>query len=260
MKTTFDNWIINPMVKDNAVFTHRDMYKNMYKEKFDKILLREAGKIDYTLYFDKKKDRYYAHIKIPSEVVQKFYYDVVIEFFTNDNAIRADKSLSNYNVRFYSNDPSFTFTYLRVFKKNDMFINQLSEKAPKLALKKDPKEKNPYEVISYVKSLYFAYLFMKSKNLFSKIIYTTYGQSYNEKHLVSTVRNAENVISERQEKGKKIEDEKKKTKSQPSKPNQIISSNNIPVNSRSRITTTSKVGKVSNSSNKTKFIKKTKKI
>ena len=269
MQTTFDGWIMNPMVKANSVFTHRDMYKKLYTEKFDKILLREAGKIEYQLYIDNNNDKYYAHIAIPSEVVPKFYYDVVIEFFTKDNGIRASKYLTDYSVKFYSNDPAFVYTYLRVFKKNDMFLDDLSSKATKQALKEDPTIKNPNEVIMYVKSLYFAYLFMKSKNLFSKSLYTVYGEPYNQKKLVSKVRDASVVIEERKKKGEEIEKAKKiekqstNTISKPVSPDAYVNGGNLKstsVTKRSVVSKVASVSTISNKTNKAKTIKTTKKI
>lgn len=262
MQTTFDGWILNPMVKDNSVFTHRDMYKKMYVEKFDKILLREAGKINFKLYYDDSKDEYYAHLKIPSEVVPNFYYDVVVQFYTKDNGIRASKSLTDYLVRFYSNDPAFVFTYLRVFKKNDMFIEALSSKAPKEALKKDPVQKNPYEVISYIKSLYFAFLYMKAKNLFSKVMYTTYGEKFNIKKLLPTIRDANIVIEERKIKGEEVEKAKREAKknnsiSQPST-STYVNGGGIKTSStkKSNVSKVVNTAKVSSSSNRVKTTKK----
>ena len=52
MEMTFRQYIDNPLGKRNAVFSQRDMYKNLYTDKFDKLLLREAGKIDFALYYD----------------------------------------------------------------------------------------------------------------------------------------------------------------------------------------------------------------
>jgi hypothetical protein len=200
---------MNPLGKRNAVFSQREMYKGLYTDKFDKLLLREAGKIDYKLYHDNKRDEYYAHIKIPSEVVPKFYYDVVIQFFSHDVSDNISPSLLKYNVRFFSNDPAFVYTYLRVFLKNDMFIRDLAPRAPKMALKEDPKERNPYEIPGYVKSIYFAYLFMKMKNLFTKSNYSLYGKKYDKNVLLREVEQAERKIAKRQEEGQKIA--KKKT-------------------------------------------------
>ena len=211
MEMTFQQYIDNPMGKRNAVFSQRDIFKNLYTEKFDKIFLREAGKIDYTLYVDKKTDRYIIHIKIPSETVKDFYYDAVIMFYTNDAVKRTSPSLQDYNVKFFSNDPAFVFTYLHVFLKHDLLIEDLKPKSPKLALQKFPKEKNPYGVPGYSKILYFAFIFMKSKNLFVKNIYTTNGVQYTPKKLLSQVEHADKKIADRQELGANQVKEENKT-------------------------------------------------
>lgn len=210
MEMTFKQYIDNPMGKRNAVFSQRNLFKEIYTTKFDRIFLREAGKINYMLYFDKAKDRYIAHIKIPSETVEKFYYDAVIMFYTSDAAERSSNKLDNYQVKFFSNDPAFVFTYLRVFLKNNLFIEELKSKAPKLALKKDPKIKNPYETPGYSKILFFAYIFMKNKNLFAKHMYTSYGQPYNVKTLLANIEDGDTKIAKRQELGKSKNIESKK--------------------------------------------------
>lgn len=218
---SFRQYIDNPMGKRNAVFSQRDMFKKLYTEKFDKVFLREAGKINYTLYIDKKKDQYIAHIKIPSETVKDFYYDAVILFYTNDPAIKTSPSLQDYSVKFFSNDPAFVFTYLRVFLKNDLFFEDLKPKSSKLALKQDPKIKNPYEVPGYSKILYFAYLFMKTKNLFAKNMYVS-AIPYDKKKLINNVEHTDIKIAQRQELGEKQrkqeakeEKQKKREKVQP---------------------------------------------
>lgn len=203
MEMTFKQYIDNPLGKNNAVFSQRQLFKDLYTAKYNAVLLREAGKIDYTLLYDKKKDEYYCHIKIPSEVVKEFYYDVVIKFYSDDNANVTAPSLNGYKIQVFSNDPAFVFTYLRVFLKNNMFIMDLKDKAPKLALKKDPVEKNPHELVGYVKSLYFAYLFMSQKNLFYKHFYKTNAIPYSKKALLDNVEHADKKIQKRQEEAQK---------------------------------------------------------
>ena len=212
MEMSFKQYIDNPMGKRNAVFSQRDMFKKLYTEKFDKLILREAGKINFALYIDKKKDRYVAHIKIPSETVKNFYYDAVILFYATDAAVKSSSTLLDYSVKFFSNDPAFVFTYLRVFLKNNLFFEDLKPKSSKLALKKDPKERNPYEVPGYSKILYFAYLFMRSKNLFSKSMFETYAESYSAKKLLNNVEHTDKKISDRQEFGEKAAREKAREK------------------------------------------------
>ena len=141
---TFAQYIDNPMGKNNAVFAARDAYRAQYMEKFDALYMREAGRIKRTLYYDKVRDVYFCHIKMPSETVEKFYYDVVIRFYTDDNAERVNSSLTNYQVQFFSNDPAFIYTYLYVFRKLDMLVMDLKGKCPKLSMTQRPVERNAY--------------------------------------------------------------------------------------------------------------------
>ena len=122
MDIIFDKYIDNPSIT-GAVFTNRSMYKQMYKDKFGKVLVREQGKIDYTLYkANDKIDSHYIHFKIPSEVIPDFYYDVVIQLYTTDNKFKNEASLRRYFVKFYSNDlwyvKSLFFAYLAMEKYN----------------------------------------------------------------------------------------------------------------------------------------------
>ena len=209
MEMTFKQYIENPLGKRNAVFSQRDMYKALYTDKFDKLFLREAGKINFKMYYD-DNDKFYIHIKIPSEGVKNFYYDAVIMFYTDDAAVHSQPTLENYNVKFFSNDPAFVFTYLRVFLKNDLFFEDLKVKSSKLALKEDPKQTNPYQIPGYSKILYFAYLFMKMKNLFAKYMYKTYGSNYNKKDFINVIMHTDEKIALREELGRKEAEEKRK--------------------------------------------------
>ena len=206
---TFQQYIDNPLGRKNAVFSQREMFKEVYTKKWDAVFMREAGRLTFHLYYNKAADHWYAHIKIPSEVVAKFYYDVVIKFYTKNNALRVGNTLKDYDVEFFSNDPAFVFTYERVFLKNGMFIEEFKPKASKVALRKDPDEKNPYGIPGYVKSIYFAWLFMRQANLFSKSQYTTSGNPYNAKLLMSNIEDTDKKIADRQREGERVAKEHK---------------------------------------------------
>lgn len=205
MEMTFDQYIQNPMGIANSVMSNREMYRSMYSMKLDAIMVREMGKIDYKLY--KGKNSYYAYIKVPSEVVEKFYYDVVIEFRPGKNTKSGDKTLKNYDVRFYSNDPAFVYTFAHAFIKNDLFISRYADKMSKEAVKHVAKEKNPHNTVGYVKSLFFAYLIMIKFGLFNIIKYT---DKYDEKRLKSSIMNASEKIALRTELGQEYNSKKKK--------------------------------------------------
>lgn len=206
---TFQQYIDNPLGRKNAVFSQRDMFKEVYTKKFDAVFMREGGRLNCFLWYDKHHDSWYAHIKVPSEVVPKFYYDVVIKFTTKDNALRVSNSLKDYDVAFFSNDPAFVFTYERVFHKNGMFVEELKPKASKIALRKDPDEKNPYGIPGYVKSIYFAWLFLRHDNLFNKLTYTTRGQQFNLRSMLSNIEDTDKKIADRQREGERVAKEEK---------------------------------------------------
>ena len=266
---TFDQYIDNPMGKSNAVFSQREQAKAMYTEKFEQINLRENNKLTYQLFVDKTHDAYYVYMMVPSETTENFYYDVVLKFTTTDNSLRTSNTLSGYDVRFFSNDPAFVYTYARVFYKNHMFIDELKSKGSKYALKNDPVQRNSYMVPGYVKSLYFAHLYMKSKGLFSKILFTTSSSPYNRSKLMSLVTDTDKKLEERhiaetdQKKAKKLADQK--AKSVNTSHNRLPDSSGLnsisKVKKINRVNSTKRVNRINPSALKTvKSSKKTKKI
>lgn len=204
MKITFNGYIDNPMGKKNAVFSQRDMYRKLYTEKLDKIILREASKFNYRLFYDKSNDRYFCHIKVPSEVVDKFYYDTVVMFYSDDPSAKGYKDLRHYYVKFYSNDPAFVYTFAHAFIENEIFIEELVPKMAKKAVKDVAKEKNPENIVGYVKSIYFAYLIMMKYSLFEKVNYSVHGNKFSTKELLSDIMDASKKVALRQEEGEKV--------------------------------------------------------
>lgn len=211
MDMTIEQYIANPMGKNNAVMSAltRETLRKTYMKKFDNLLLRENGVIEYHLYKDEKNNTYWAHIKVPSETVKKFYYDVVLKFSATEKVEEAGNNLFKYNVRFYSNDPAFVYTYAYVFRKNDLFIKELSSKMSKEALKKEAKEKNPTGDVGYVKTIYFAYLVMQNRGLNKKIKFDAEAKPLDPKILLNNIEDADSKIFRRQEEGSKVSKRKK---------------------------------------------------
>lgn len=200
---TFDEYIKNPMGTKSSVMSNRQMYRDMYTEKWGAITVRENGIINYKLY--KAGDDYYIHFKIPSEIVPKFYYDTVIRLYSRDRKLTGTiKSLSAHDVQFFSNDPNFIYTFAHAFKKAGLLISDLEFKINPINIKTKAIEKNPKDEIGYVKSLYFAYLAMKSLNLFSKSQWEAVSTPYTKSVWKSTVEHADDKIRDRQDKGNEI--------------------------------------------------------
>lgn len=193
---TFEQYIKNPSGKGSAVITNRGMYNDLYIKKFNLIMLREGNKFNWTCY--KTKDgRYIIHIKVPSEVIPKFYYDVLIEFSPSNKALETSYNLKGYDIRVFSNSPDFMYTHCHAFVKNGLFFTDFASKMPKEALKKPAKQRNPQDAVSYVKSLYFAFLIMNQFSLFQKTNYVMV-DTYNKNTVLQNVMSAEEKASLRQ--------------------------------------------------------------
>ena len=206
---TFDKYIDNP--SGGSAFTNRNMYKDMYKKRFDAVLLREQGNIKYELYTANDSiDSHYVYLKIPSEVVPNFYYDVVIHLFTKNNSYKNEANLRRYSVEFYTNDPAFVYTFAHSFAKNGLFIKDLEPKMSKQALRNKAIVRNPKDDVWYVKSLYFAYLTMEKYNLFAKSIFSAKSKKYNKNDLLKLVTDADKKVLARQIEDKKVAKEKAK--------------------------------------------------
>ena len=253
MEMTFDDYIQNPMGKDNAVISNRNMYRDLYKSKLDKILVRENGKIEHHCYSIGLK--YMCYLKIPSEVVPNFYYDVLIEFSPSKKLVGSG-SLKDYNVRFFSNDPSFVYTFAHAFIKNGLFINNYQDKMSEKAIKEVAKEKNPKNQVGYVKSLYFAYLFMQSRGLFSKLRYV---DPYSEVIVKKGIDPADKKIRDRKEAAEAMEKKNrvvKKTQDRENSDDRNNISREIPIVKKTLGTKITKVGKISSNTKKIGKVKK----
>lgn len=245
---TFDNYIDNP--NGSQAFTNRQMYKNLYTEKFDKLLLKAAGNIPYTLYTG--SNDYYVHFKIPNEELDDFYYDVVIRLYTKKSEFKSERTLKNYDVQFYSNDPGFVYTFAYSFNKNGLFIKDLKPKMSKIALS-TASSKNPKNDTWYVKSFYFAYLAMKHYGLFDKTSYTG-AKKYTTGHLLSKVTHADTKIQQRQEEGR-LQKSSKNSKDKSKNPRRTQETN-AKLRNVVKTAKTTTTGKVSNKSKVTKSVKR----
>ena len=120
--------------------------------------------------------------------------------------------MNNYEVQFYSNDPSFVFTFVHAFNKNKLFIKDLESKMSKIALASRADSRNPKDQIGYVKSLYFAYLEMRNLGLFQKVRWDGVSKPYNKSIWTNTVTHADEKVRDRQEKGLAIQRKERREK------------------------------------------------
>lgn len=250
---SFDKYIDNP--SGGQVFTNRQMYKAMYKSKFDKILVREQGQIQFTVYkSEDANDSYYIHMKIPSEVIEKFYYDVVIQLFTTENSKKNNVNLREYAVKFYSNDPAFVYTFAHSFKKNNLFIKDLEPKMLKRALKDKAEIRNPKDNVWYVKSLVFAYLTMEKYHLFNRPMLNQHAIKYNKNIILPKITSADVKVKDRQHEQELLEEKQRREKESKRKElqNRANPKNLVGVSKVTKVSNVTKTSKVAKTGKVTK--------
>lgn len=250
LKTTFDHYIKNPAIVGTSTI-QATLLKDNYAIRFDTLLVREGGNLQYKLYKDSKGNKY-IHAKIPSESIPNFYYDVVIEF-VESAILSVTTSLEKNNIKFFSNDPAFIFNYAYAFNKNGLIIDSLKNKLPKECLENKAIVRNPKSNIGAVKSFYFLYFFMKLKKLFSKSNWKVVSD-LNDGTFNKIIVHASRKIDDRIRLGKKIPKNKPTNKRITDNRSEVYTSKNIKFVKKAET-----VKKVS-SSKKSSFVKITKPI
>lgn len=212
MDITFHKYMDNPST-GTSVFTNRGAIRDMYRQKYNQLLVRVQGKIPFKVFItNDMKDTYYVCFKIPSETLEDFFYDVVIELFTKDNKLKGGATLKGYNVRFFSNDQAFTFSFAHAFNKNGLFIPVLKEKTIERCLKQKGDVRNPKDDVWYVKSLCFAFFTMERYNLFSRPMLNQNAIKYTKFEMLKNIATTIAKIEEHRVKTEEAQKKRQKAK------------------------------------------------
>lgn len=107
-------------------------------------------------------DAYFLHLKIPSESHQDKSYDVVLQFFTNDNDVKKSSSLQNYYIQFFSNSPSFIYRYAVLYKQKGYMIDSLQKKMDPKYADTLPEKTNKDLKLIFDKSLFMACYYLQN--------------------------------------------------------------------------------------------------
>lgn len=158
--------ITNPTGKKSAYFASREVIKRDLELKYRSLLLKHERKFEYKVF--KKDEDFIFHFKIPSTTFKDLNYDVIIDFYPENEECLDDKNLTRYLLRIFSNSPAFMFTYTYVCYKNNMIPREMIRFCSKEALNNAPEIRNPVEVYGYEKSIYFACLYIIENKLYMK--------------------------------------------------------------------------------------------
>lgn len=184
-------YLKNPAGK-GAVIPGKEALLDIFNRRYG--TLNKTKPIDFKIYVD--REIIYYHVLISTEASDRDNtYDVILRFAPTSHADINDKSIKNYEIRFFSNCPSFTYTYAYVAKLNGIIVEELVDKYNKTVLKFPPVSRNPGLIFNYEKSTYFACKFlMESGDYLSKHYIKSRGIKFT-KNIFKTIR-TDSVIEE----------------------------------------------------------------
>jgi len=145
--------IQNPTGKNTAFFASRVRVKAQLDSIFIKNLRRYRREFYAVPYVDDITHNIYFYVSVPSETfsINRVRWDCLIEIIYNKSL-----SLENRDAKYYTNSPSFIFTYAYVFNQQDLLPQIIKKKMPSQCLTQPPTIKNPVETRGFDKILYQA--------------------------------------------------------------------------------------------------------
>lgn len=140
--------------------------KNPKQDEYEKKYLELVrGKKIYCENWTLQDKSYLIHIKIPSESQQGLFYDVVVQFFTDDKKIENQMNIGRYYVQFFSNSPSFIYQYSSLYRLYGYLIDALYMKTDEEYAHQMPDKVNSDYKLSFDKSIYYACRFIQDHEL-----------------------------------------------------------------------------------------------
>lgn len=201
------DYIDNPMGKGSMAIPNRQLIKDDLNKRYDKLV--KKTKIVTNVYKD--GDEYYLHLLIPSESERENTYDVVLYFTMDEEDFKFDNFTNRYFVKFFSNCPSFTFTYAFAYAEYGLMIDSLTSKYKEIVLDDRPVTRNPAEVISYEKSIYFAcHHVLKNAKYMNKMFLNSIAKKYDETEFNKKIRNEDKILVEIKQEKNRVKEKKDK--------------------------------------------------
>ena len=151
-------------------------------------------------------------VKVPSNTVKDFQYDVVLQFIPANNAL----TYEDCEIKVFSNSPGFVFSYAYTFAHwdptvsprdnvpitirnslpaNRLLIPGLERKLGKMAITKPPYYRNPMGIPQFDESIYFAIFYLMDNVDFADILGCTNKRSFS--NLVSLIPSFDHIQAER---------------------------------------------------------------
>lgn len=187
-------YLESPMGKGSTAVMNKQLIVNDLNARYEK-LLKKKKDFKHTIYF--RDGDYYFHFKIPSETERNNDYDVVIMFTMGEDNFKTDVNIKRYYLKFFSNCPSFTYTFAYAYNDNGLLIDFLQNKYDDIVLANNPVIRNPSELVSYEKSLYFACKYIDTHQmLLNKVYLSSRAIRLTKLNLPKNVRTSASILIE----------------------------------------------------------------
>lgn len=157
---TLKSFLTNPTGDAGTQAIARKSTLEAYEVKLRTLL--KSNKTKLKINYLKVEDSLFMHLEIPSETFDKFFYDVLIEF---ENFEDSQTTLETNRINFFSNSPSFAYTYAHTFQVFGISIIDLSNKFPDKIFTELPKVRNPDYHTFYEKTITFALIYIRDNSL-----------------------------------------------------------------------------------------------
>lgn len=138
-----------------------------------------------------EKDSLVVHLQQGSESIQNLWYDIVFEFpkfrrikaTSNGQEVYNGISIKDTELKVFSNNPEFVFTYAYAFNRQNALIDKYKTLIGAKALSQAPKEKNPNAEIGMSSSLYICLKYLEMSDFFGNMRYTKFLNNVKSKPL-----------------------------------------------------------------------------
>lgn len=143
----------NPTGKHSAYFASRARVKAQLDAIFIQNLRKFRREFYAVPYINEETHDIMYYVSVPSEsfYMNKIRYDCIVHIKYNKSL-----ALDNREAKFFTNSPSFIFTYAYVFNKEDLLPEFIKSSMPTECLTQPPTIRNPVESKGYDKILYQA--------------------------------------------------------------------------------------------------------
>lgn len=213
---TIQEYLDNPMGKGDASIINRKIIQESMMSKFHKYV-NKKGKLIKMRSYVTAGGEYYIHLILPSETDRDNTYDIAFRFYDPDKKFIASKSVRDYQVQMFSNDPSFAYTFAYVYHENGLMVRGLEERIGKEFISKKPVVRNSHQIVNYEKYLFFGAKYLLENNFLNRVYLTTHATTFLQVAFVKSIRPLSTIMTEYHKAERQLSKEKKYAKAQETK-------------------------------------------